>query len=152
MPEAERIADQLSRAYSGPAWHGPALKELLSDLTAERAAAHPLPQLHSIWEIVLHVNSWQEAALGALQGRAMPTSSFPEDWPVIEGKDEQTWHTALERLERGNLELVAATREFSESRLGEMVPGRDYSFYFLLHGVTQHNLYHAGQVAVLKKA
>jgi hypothetical protein len=55
MSEIHRIADQLKRSLEGEAWHGPALRELLSGVTAKQAAARPLAGAHSIWEIVLHI-------------------------------------------------------------------------------------------------
>ena len=61
MSEAARIADQLRCAFQGEAWHGPSVLELLSDVDAATAAAHPLPDAHSIWELVLHVAAWDEA-------------------------------------------------------------------------------------------
>jgi hypothetical protein len=152
MHETQRIADQLRRSHNGSAWHGPALKELLSGVTSERAAARPLPELHSIWEIVLHIDSWQRVALGALQGHPMPSLPFAGDWPAVQSQVEPDWRKAVEALARGNGELTAAVCKLSDSRLEAVVPGRDYSFYYLLHGVTQHNLYHAGQIALLKKA
>ena len=59
---AARLADQLRRAFDGSAWHGPALIELLQDVDAATAAAKPLPEVHSIWELVLHIAVWDSAA------------------------------------------------------------------------------------------
>src|SRR5437764_6919973 len=55
MNEVERILDQLKRAFEGNAWHGPAVEEVLADVTAEQAAAKPIPDAHSIWELTLHI-------------------------------------------------------------------------------------------------
>jgi uncharacterized damage-inducible protein DinB len=67
--EASRIADQLRRAFDGSAWHGPALLELLEDVDAATASARPLTDVHSIWELVLHVAVWDDAALRRLDGK-----------------------------------------------------------------------------------
>jgi uncharacterized damage-inducible protein DinB len=109
------------------------------------------PGAHNIWELVLHITAWQAATVRAVRGDKMPQLDGPDDWPVA-GQTEQDWHNAVERLERVNAELVAALSSFPDERLGDTVPGREYSFYYLLHGVAQHNLYHAGQVAMLKVA
>jgi len=61
--ESVLIAEQLRRAFEGDAWHGPALLELLQDVDAVTAAAKPLPDVHSIWELVLHVAVWDAAGL-----------------------------------------------------------------------------------------
>ena len=151
MNEPERIADQMLRSQQGSAWHGPALSELLTDVDAVLALRRPLPTGHNIWELVLHVTAWQVAAGGALEGTAMPNMSESEDWPATGPRGEPEWKAAKARMERASEKLVSAIRAFPEKRLGDQVPGREYSFYFLLHGITQHNLYHAGQIALLKK-
>jgi hypothetical protein len=58
----------------------------------------------------------------------------------------------LDRLRSTSKDLVAAIRGMEDARLDEPAGGREFNFYFLLHGVVQHNLYHAGQIALLKKA
>jgi uncharacterized damage-inducible protein DinB len=150
MLETTRIADQLRRSQQGGAWHGPALSELLKEVDAAIALRRPAPGAHNIWELLLHITAWQTATTGAVQGKTMPNLNEKEDWPAIGGSDHE-WRDAVQRLERSNQELVAALTAFPDQRLGDQVPGREYSFYFLLHGLTQHNLYHAGQVALLKK-
>src|SRR5271154_6855463 len=78
--EAARIADQLRRAFDGDAWHGPALLELLKDIDAPTAAAKPLPNVHSIWELVLHIAVWDRVACRRLSGeKYQPTgdANFP---------------------------------------------------------------------------
>ena len=58
------IADQLRRAFLRDAWHGPAVLELLADVDAETAAARPIPSVHSIWELVLHIAVWDRMRVG----------------------------------------------------------------------------------------
>lgn len=63
------LTEQLRRAFDGHAWHGPAVLELLADVDAATAAARPLPNVHSIWELVLHIAVWDDAALRRLDGK-----------------------------------------------------------------------------------
>src|SRR5689334_4029619 len=84
--ECLRIADQLERAFGGDAWHGPPLRDLLAGITPSHATARPLTAAHSIWELVLHIDAWVEAALGATQGIAMPRLVGTNlDWPTATG-------------------------------------------------------------------
>ncbi len=147
MTEIERIADQLHRSYYGNAWHGPALEELLKDVAADRAARRAVPDGHTIGEIVLHISAWEIAAAAALSGTPMPAVPWEGDWP----KPGKNWEDARAQLKRATDDLESAVRKLSDARLPETVPGRQYSIYFLLHGIVQHNLYHAGQIALLKK-
>jgi uncharacterized damage-inducible protein DinB len=152
MSEVQRIEDQLRRAFEGNAWHGPAVRELLADVTATKAAAKPLSNAHSIWEIVLHMATWEEVVRRRLQGETIGDLPPAQDWPPVQDTGEAAWHNAIERLERANRALREATMRSNEAHLAEMVPGKDHSMYLMLHGIVQHDLYHAGQIAVLKKA
>ncbi len=153
MSEVARIGSQLKRATEGGAWHGPALLELLADVSAARAAARPVAGAHSIWEIVLHVAAWQSFAARAVEGGAMPVDLRDEEnWPPVSDAGEDAWRAAVAGVGAANKRLRDALRGFPDEDLKKTVPGREYDFYFLLHGVVQHGLYHAGQVALLKRA
>ena len=154
MTEIDRILDQHKRSYEGGAWHGPALREVLADVTAAQAAARPLPNAHSIWEIVLHIAAWETATRKALDGIPIDVPDA-ENFPPIPDTSEAAWQDALTTLETGHHALREAiarqTDDILDTEAGHFVPGRPYSYYFLLHGVIQHNLYHAGQIVLLKK-
>ncbi len=149
--EATRIADQLRRAFDGSAWHGPALLELLADVDAATAAAKPLPNVHSIWELVLHIAMWDGAALCRLSGeKCQPTG--PANFPPVSIPTSAAWRKAVAETKRTHDALVKTVAALPDSRLGDRVPGKRYDFYHMLHGIVQHELYHAGQIAILKKA
>jgi uncharacterized damage-inducible protein DinB len=152
MSETQRIADQLKRAYEGKAWHGPAVREVLAGVTASQAAARPLPRAHSIWEIALHIAVWEDLARRRLAGERLVEIPDAEDWPAVRDPSESAWQQTLETLARGNRALRDAILAFPESRLGENPAGKQHSYYIELHGAVQHDLYHAGQIALLKKA
>ncbi|MFZ0307701.1 MAG: DinB family protein [Candidatus Sulfotelmatobacter sp.] len=148
--ESALIADQLRRAFEGDAWHGPALLELLDDVDAGTAAAKPLPDVHSIWELVLHVAAWDAAACRRLGGETVQLTGTA-NFPVVPKPTEAAWRKAVAQAKRTHDGLVKTVAGLTESRLRERVPGKKYDFYFMLHGVAQHELYHAGQIAILKK-
>jgi len=151
MGEALRIADQLRRAHAGEAWHGPPLTTLLGGVDAGTAAARPIRGAHSIWELVLHISGWEEFALRRVRGEAFEPSEA-EDWPAVDSVDETAWRATVERLAETGKRLGEAIDELAEADLAAPCPGQDYSVYALLHGVVQHNLYHAGQIALLRRA
>ena len=149
MDEIRRIQDQLKRAFQGEAWHGPSLKELLRDVTAEAAAARPLAGAHTIWEIVLHIAAWKRAGVKMLSGEERELNA-EEDWPSVLDQGNAAWQQALRTLDTSQNELRNAISDVSGSQLDQPVPGpRRYSAYFLMHGIIQHDLYHAGQIAIL---
>jgi uncharacterized damage-inducible protein DinB len=151
--ECARIADQARRAFQGEAWHGPSLKEVLEDVSAAQAGSHPAPNAHSIWELVLHISVWAEASRAALRGVPMPKIvGTVEDWPAVADLSPGAWSKAKDRLFQAGEQLAQAIASCDDGRLGEIVPGRQYDFYYLFHGIVQHSLYHGGQIALLKRA
>ena len=149
--QATLLAEQLRRAFDGDAWHGPALLELLADIDAPTAAARPIPDVHSIWELLLHIAVWDDAALRRLDGKVWQPEGT-DNFPVPPNPTPAAWRKAVVDAKRTHNLLVKTVAAFPESRLRDRVPGKKYDFYFMLHGVAQHELYHAGQIAILKKA
>jgi uncharacterized damage-inducible protein DinB len=150
MSETTRIADQLRRAFGGEAWHGDSLLEILDGVTAAQAAARPIGNAHSIWELVLHIAAWDGAVRRRLGGEALTLSDEQNFTPVTD-TSESAWRSTLAQVRQVHDELVAAVSALPDSRLGERVPGEKHDIYQKLHGVAQHELYHAGQIALLKK-
>ncbi|HKQ77431.1 MAG TPA: DinB family protein [Blastocatellia bacterium] len=152
MTETHRINSQLKRAQEGQAWHGPSLRELLNGITAEQAGARPIPNAHSIWELVNHIITWEQIARRRLEGEGQIEIPDEINFPPVTDVSEAAWQATLQSLEESHRSLREAIKKIDDARLEEIAPGTSYSIYFLLHGVIQHDLYHAGQVALLKKA
>lgn len=150
-PEAARIAELLARAFDGNAWHGPSLLELLENVDAATAAAKTLPKIHSIWELVLHIAVWDDAALRRLSGKKWQPTGLA-NFPPVPTPTQAAWKKAIAETKGTHETLVKTVAALSESRLRDRVPGKRYDFYHMLHGIAQHELYHAGQIAILKKA
>lgn len=151
ISEACGIADQLQRAFYGEAWHGPGMMELLDDVDAKTAAAKPLKDVHSIWELLLHVAAWDGAGLVRLGGKVCQLTG-KKNFPVVPEPTQEAWREAVDEAKRTHDRLVATVAGLNDSRLRDRVPGKKYDFYYMLHGIAQHELYHAGQIAILKKA
>jgi uncharacterized damage-inducible protein DinB len=149
--ETTRIADQLRRAFNGSAWHGPPVLQLLKDVDATTAAARPLRDTHSIWELVLHIAAWDGAVRRRLGGTKLKLTAR-QNFPRVPSPTEAAWREAVDQLRRTHDALVKTVASLPDSRLWDHVPGKGHDLYFMLHGVIQHELYHAGQIAILKKA
>ena len=151
MTEVERIVKQFQRGFEGQAWHGPALLELLNGVEASDAAAHPIPSAHSIWEIVLHIAAWKGAGVRRLEGDRAELSDA-EDWPTVTETTNEAWQNAKEGLTTIHQQLLEAIGRLDDPRLNEPIVEGLSTVYSTLHGILQHDLYHAGQIAILKKA
>lgn len=151
MDEVKRIIDQLRKSFEGEAWHGPAVLELLADVDEKRASARPVENAHSIWEIVKHISAWEASAINGIDGIPIDLTD-DEDWPQVEDFSASSWQETIAHLEHTHKRVLARLESVNDQDLLRGVPNRNYSLYFLLHGIVQHNLYHAGQIAILKKA
>src|SRR5262245_31359123 len=158
MDEIDRIVDEVQRSFDGDPWHGPSIKRVLEGVTLTEAIRRPLPA-HTIWELVLHVTVWVEEVARRLQC-SVPAEPPEGDWPPLGEIGDSAWDTTMRRLAAAHAALVEAIRRFPESRLDEIVGegervaaiGNGVTFSVMLHGVAQHTAYHAGQMALLRKA
>lgn len=155
MSEVDRISDQFRRAFNGEAWHGPAVLALLKDVTAEQAAAHPILGAHSIWELTQHIRAWESACLRRLNG---DPAQLPdqEDWVPLDDFSEASWEKTKQQLVNTHQQLLDRLTTVDDSSLDQPIINdpeiKFSSVYVTLHGGVQHDLYHAGQIAILKKA
>jgi uncharacterized damage-inducible protein DinB len=150
MSEQERVLELLRQTYEGGAWHGSSLREVLDGVSAAQAASKPIAGAHSIWELALHVSGWTDVVRRRLGGESV---SEPDegDYPAVEETSEEAWRAARARLEERVRMLQAAVVDLDDPSLEKPVAGGSTS-YETLHGVVDHQVYHTGQIAVLRKA
>jgi uncharacterized damage-inducible protein DinB len=148
MRPTERLLDQLNRAFGGEAWHGPALRNLLDGVTETQAKAKPIRDGHSILELVVHIGTWIDV-VGRRAGGQVVDANAVTDWADV---TQTSWKRAVEELERAESRLADAVARLSTEDLDKPVPGEKRSIYREIMGVLQHNVYHAGQISLLKKA
>ena len=104
MNEVKRILDQMDRAFTGDAWHGPPLMQLLNGVSAEDASKHPVRGAHSIWEIVHHISAWNSVVNRRLGGEDV-TITHEHDWPPVWEVNEVAWKHALDALSESRARL-----------------------------------------------
>jgi uncharacterized damage-inducible protein DinB len=149
--EIRRILGQIEGSFGPGAWHGPSIRELLTGVTAELAAGRIAPGTHSIWELVLHIAAWEDATRRMVEGGSGEVSD-ERNFPALPGVSEAAWQAAITTLNAGHEALLGSVARLNDAQLEQTVAGKSYTLYFLLHGVVQHTLYHAGQIALLKRA
>ena len=152
MSEVKRILDQLQRAWDGEPFHGPAVHGILEGVPPPAAFARPLPGTHSIAEIARHIGTWVDVVRRRLGGEVVDALPDEQDWPGAGDSSAEGWATTRRWLDEVHARLEQAVAALPEARLREPVAARDYDVQYMLHGILQHTLYHAGQIALLKKA
>jgi uncharacterized damage-inducible protein DinB len=156
--EVERLRRELTTTMDGDPWYGSAVSNILDGIDADTAAAHPLEGAHSIWELVAHMTGWVNEAKRRLEGgvHRLPAEG---DWPTIRSTTAEAWNNALAALRRAHEELARTIETGEDSGLSRQVGGAQVdamghpvTFYQTIIGILQHDAYHAGQIALLKKA
>jgi hypothetical protein len=144
------IVDQ---AYDRRSWHGTNLRGSIRRVAPAQVAWRPAPERHNIWEIVVHAAYWKYAVRRRLTGERR--GSFPlrgSDWfarPDV--FDARAWHADVALLGRMHAELREAVAALPVGRPGRRSPGSPFTFGDLVAGAAAHDLYHAGQIQLLKR-
>lgn len=150
MAEKKRILDLIDRAYRAEAWHGPSLLEALEGVTPAMAAKRVVKGAHTIWELAEHVATWNEVVAERLAGKS-PAVAPEYNFPPSPKPTPAAWKSTKARLARSQAKFRAAVAAFPEAKLGKRRPGQGSTWYVLIHGEIQHQLYHAGQITLMKR-
>lgn len=150
--EISFLVAQLKDAFDGDPWFGRPVLILLSEVTDEMAFQKPNEQ-HSIVELVWHMINWKEFAINCLQPSKEKSLHYYEenDWQNLDQSDITLFQRGVNQLQKSQHEFLEILQIQQDSILEDMVPGRTYTFRKLLHGVLQHDIYHLGQIAYIKK-
>ena len=144
ISDVQKIRKLVERSFDQQPWYGPSVMDTLKDITPQKAT-NRLPESHSIVELVCHMTSWRNFVTDQLLGKPREVSE-DENFPK-----PGSWDEALTGLRKSQVDLLNALDSFPENRLNEKVPLREYRFHFMLNGIVQHDIYHIGQIALLKK-
>ena len=148
LSEVDSLLDLFSKTFEKGAWHGPTVKGTLESISP-RDAFNRLPQTHSIIELVAHMTVWRNYVTKKLKGdhafKVTDALNFPQS---------TSWEETLIDLEKSQVELLAAIRLYAPADLSIQVPWTTdpFSYASILHGVVHHDLYHIGQINLIKKA
>jgi len=153
----DALIQQIEATHAGEPWYGSSAERLLRGITAEQARLTPVPGGHSIWQQVLHMISWKREVTRRIQG-SPPKPPIEGDWPSV-GDTERDWASAREALGQANRDLLAAVATQPASRWDQPIGdthdpslGSGLSVLGMLVGISQHDAYHIGQIAMLRRA
>jgi len=156
--ETTQIAELIDRVMTGDPWHGPSVQTILTGVTADTAAQTPPGGAHTIWQLVRHMTGWAREVTARLGGRA---AQDPQegDWPEVGEATATRWQAAQRDLFAAHRDLADVVRQLDPGILQQPVLdfrdnalGTGLSHYVTLHGIVHHTVYHAGQIAILKRA
>lgn len=158
MRETDRLADLVERVIEGDPWHGANVMTLLEGLAAADAARRVRPGTHSIWELVRHMTGWCDEVRARIDG-ARAGEPAAGDWPDVTDRSPAAWAAAVNGLVTSHRALAATIRRHADADLeAPVVDERDradglgLSRYLTAHGLVHHTTYHAGQIALVRRA
>jgi uncharacterized damage-inducible protein DinB len=147
----QQLIERYDQTLSGDAWYGYPVWTILQGLDAHCAAAQLIPGTHTIWQLVMHMEFWERVAVGRFSGPVTPEEEDAGNFPPTPAPDEAEWQKTLERFRTSNREFRQTISQFDSSILDRNPIGRQRTFRYELVGVIEHHIYHAGQIALLKK-
>jgi uncharacterized damage-inducible protein DinB len=149
---------QLDEGFDAKAWHGPNLRGAVRRVDVATAAFRPHPGRHNVWEHAVHAAYWKYTVRRRLLGEAR--GSFPllgSNWferpdPAVPERDwGRAWRADLRLLDEIHTTLRAAVDDLSPDELDSIPPGSRTTIARLVAGVAMHDVYHAGQIQLLKR-
>jgi uncharacterized damage-inducible protein DinB len=146
------LAAMLEDDYGGRPWQGPGLSGALRGVKAAQAAWRPAPGRHSIQELTVHAAYWKYAVRRMLTGEKR--GSFPEkgsNWFARRASSEKAWKADLALLDTEHRLLREAVAGLSPAALARRPRGSQRTVANLVYGVAAHDVYHTGQIQILKR-
>lgn len=157
MTDKDVMIRQLEQAFDKRSWHGPNLMGSIRGLTEEQARWRPGEDRHNIWELVVHAAYWKYTVLRKLVNEPRGQFSLKgSNWftrPSDDGNDEEglTFKDDVARLKDYHSKLVSAVRAHPVKALDKIAPGKKDTYRDIIIGVAAHDLYHAGQIQLLRR-
>jgi len=147
------LLEQLDEAYDRQSWHGTNLRGSLRGLGSDQALWRPTPDRHNVWEIMIHAAYWKYAARRRFTGEKR--GAFPRkgsDWfPSPPSPTEKQWREDLGLLGESHRRLRDEVARLTDADLHRRAPGSKETIARLVRGIAAHDLYHAGQIQLVKR-
>jgi hypothetical protein len=148
MNEVKFLIDQIKTTFNGDSWHGPNMIQTLKGVNKDVASKRRLSERHTIWELTNHNTYWIEEVTKSVKAKK-DLYLGGDAWPKM-GETEEDWENSVKRLEAVVNMLVNELASWSNEDLAMKVGKTSFTYKVMLHGLIHHNLYHAGQINILK--
>ena len=149
--ELKMYAAQLNENFAGEPWFGRNIQAILKEINEDIASQKPNGQ-HSMLELLYHMINWRLFTINRLEKSSATVKSFEEnDWQVLDHQDKSLWQKGIDQLNDTQQRLLNLINTMKDEDLQSPVHERDYENRTLINGIIQHDIYHLGQIAYIKK-
>ena len=150
--ELQSIIRNLQNTLTGEPWFGRPVYAILDEIDPSIATKKPNDNSHSLIDLLYHMITWAEFTLKRIEGDKETDLKASEelDWRTIDPK-KHSWEKGLNEFKSIHTRIIEKLNSRDDEFLKEVVDYRNYNFRFLLNGLIQHNIYHLGQIAYLRK-
>jgi hypothetical protein len=155
--EKKQLLGLVDEAFQGPAWHGPNLRSTLRGVDAQEALWRPAKVRHNIWELTVHAAYWKFTVTRRLTGNRIDFQEKGKNWFVrdgaklAKGEAAKRWKNDLQFLARTHADLRNAIEHLDKADLNRTARGSRQTAIRNVIGVAMHDVYHAGQIQLLRK-
>ncbi len=154
-PEITTILEMMDQAFDRRSWHGTNLKGSIKGMNSQESSWRPAPGRHNIWELVVHAAYWKYIVRRRLRSEAKGSFSLKgSNWierPVIGQSSEEAWKADVRLLLETHKSLREVVSVLSSAELHQTPPGSKVSNFEMVVGIAAHDLYHAGQIQLIKR-
>jgi len=149
--EIQYIIGTLKNVLSNEPWYGKPVYAILEEAGTGYVNRNPEETCHSMIELLYHMTTWTEYALSVIKNEELEKTKAIEafDWRTI-NPGEHNWEKGFLQFKSANEKIIELLDTKDDSFLGQILPDKNYNFRFLLNGLIQHHIYHAGQIAYIK--
>jgi uncharacterized damage-inducible protein DinB len=153
MPDIliKNIIRQLNEIQDGSLWFDQCFKEKTGALSEEEAFTRPLPQVHSVAEHLSHILEWRKECLLRFNGQRRELMNSPEDWKDNTTLRKTGWASLQKLFYESTIALISVLENKDDAWLETIFLDTGYTFYYLIEGIIQHDLYHLGQIGITVK-
>jgi hypothetical protein len=146
------LLDLIDQGFDRQSWHGPNLRGSIRGVTHRQAMWRPQPDRHSIWEHVLHAAYWKYTVRRRILGEKRGSFSIKgSNWFTPQDVTASGWRRDVQLLVDTHKSMRASIAGISPDQLHKKLPGAKVTYSFLISGIAAHDVYHAGQIQLLKR-
>lgn len=148
------LKKKYDKVCSGRPWYGDSIMQVLRKTDPEIVFRKLNDKSHSIAELLAHIIGWREISLHNLKGnkRIALTQKETFNWKRFDKNEKTAWKRLLKELDKNQREIISFLEKKDDEFLANLVPGKKFKMEFLINGIIQHDIYHLGQIGLLKKA